>query len=83
MNGQKLKELRLEQRLTLRQLAEKAGVTHTKIFRYENGANEMKAKDLSAVMKALGYGDETLSPSTKHRVKLLIQEIETIIESED
>ena len=42
----RLKELRQEKRLTLRDLAEKIGIDHTAISRIENGGRNLSDEDI-------------------------------------
>ena len=51
---QKLKSLREESVLSQRELARKAGLTHTTVWRLENGYKEARPGTIRKVARALG-----------------------------
>lgn len=53
--GYKIRELRLQKRLTQEELAKRAGVTRTTICNIENGVqDDIKVKNLKGIADALG-----------------------------
>ena len=54
--GQKIKELRLDARLTLNELAEKAGISQGYLSKIENSKNAPPVSTLLMIAKALGVG---------------------------
>lgn len=53
--GYKIRELRLQKRLTQEELAKRAGVTRTTICNIENGVQDnIKVKNLKGIADALG-----------------------------
>lgn len=51
--GMKIHELRISMGLSRQQLAEKIGVTHQQLQKYEKGTNRISAGRLAAIAKAL------------------------------
>lgn len=52
--GEQIKKLREYKRLSLRQLADKAGISYTAIRNYENGERSMDVDQLCCLCEALG-----------------------------
>lgn len=52
--GIKLRKLRAESGMTLQQLADKIGVSHQQLQKYETGTNRLSAGMLPAIANALG-----------------------------
>ncbi len=52
--GVKIRELRITSGLSRQQLAEKIGVTHQQLQKYEKGTNRISAGRLLAIAKAFG-----------------------------
>lgn len=52
--GNKMNQLRLARGMTRHQLAEKVGVTHQQLQKYEKGVNRITASRLADIAKALG-----------------------------
>lgn len=52
--GKRLQELRLSQGKSRQQLAEKIGVTHQQLQKYENGSNRMSFGRICLIAKILG-----------------------------
>lgn len=59
--GERVKDLRLQQRLSQKILAKSVGVTPTAISQWERGENEPRGKYLSKLSKALGTTIEYLT----------------------
>ena len=67
MIGELLKEQRLKNNLTQKQLAEKSGISYVSINRIENGTSPR----LSVLVKIFGAMDKALSFEIKDRVDSL------------
>lgn len=74
--GMKIHELRISMGLSRQQLAERIGVTHQQLQKYEKGTNRISAGRLAAIAKALnksvsfffdGVEDDTDTLPTQHQ----------------
>ncbi len=52
--GRRIQELRMAKGLSRQQLADKVGVTHQQLQKYEKGSNRIAASRLAAISSALG-----------------------------
>lgn len=75
----RLKELRLERKLSTTDLAEKAGVSRGYISLLENGQRQINAKMLEALSQAMNcspvdiIGDGSLSPELRRHLEVMRQ----------
>ena len=60
----RIKQMRCLKALTLRELAEKSGVTHQEISRYEHGHRKVSVQFLARMAKALNCKFTDLLPET-------------------
>lgn len=72
--GNKMNQLRLARGMTRHQLAEKVGVTHQQLQKYEKGVNRITASRLSDIAQALGvdvtyFFDEDLLPLDNEQIE--------------
>lgn len=90
MNGYSIKIERKKQELSLRQLSALTGgeVSASTISRIERGIGDVFVSHLTACYKALGLVDtgkdnEEIASAKHSKLKLLVQEIETLLETDE
>jgi len=60
VNVERLRELREERALSMRELAERSGVTHQTIYRIENGQRKAQPRTVRHLAEALGVAPREL-----------------------
>ncbi len=82
MSPDKMKKLRKAQKLSQRKLAELSGVSNSTISRYEAEKGDIHQRKLDAISAVLSPGGEPSESVDRVKIRLVIRELEAILESE-